>query len=67
MHPTLRGKYYADACVMLNTRTAPDAFAPRGVSHLVFLISLVLEQTSKNCIGNTKHSNINVNNECNSK
>ena len=58
---------YADACVMLNARTAPVAFAPRRVSHVVFLISLVLKQTSEDCIGNTEHSNINVNDECNSK
>ena len=54
--PTLPGKYYADACVTLNTCTALVAFAPRRVSHIVFLISLVLEQTSKDCIGNTEHS-----------
>ena len=59
--------YYVDACVKLNARTAPVAFAPRRVSHVVFLISLVLEQTSEDCIGNTEHSNINVNDECNSK
>ena len=64
---TLRRKYYTDACVTLNARTAPVAFAPRTISHLVFLISLVLEQTSKDCIGNTEHSNIIVNDECNSK
>ena len=64
--PTLCG-YYADACVTLNTRTASVAFALRRVSHIVFLISLVLEQMSKDCIGNTEHSNINVNDECNSK
>ena len=64
---TLRGKYYADACVTLKACTAPVAFAPRTISHLVFLISLVLEQTSKDCIGNTEHSNIKVNDECNSK
>ena len=50
---TLRGKYYADDRVTLNAGTAPVAFAPRTISHLVFLISLVLEQTSKDCIGNT--------------
>ena len=61
------GKYYADACITLNTRTAPVAFAPRRVSYIVFLISLVLEQMSKDCIRNTEHSNINVNDECNSK
>ena len=33
-HPTLHGKYYADACVTLNARTVPAAF--------VSLISLVL-------------------------
>ena len=49
------------------TCTAPVAFAPHRVSHIVFLISLVLEQTSKDCIGNTEHFNINVNDECNSK
>ena len=64
---TLRLKYYADACVTLNARTAPVAFVPRKISHLVFLISLVLEQTSKDCIGNTEYSNIKVNDECNSK
>ena len=36
------------------------------VSHLVFLISLFIEHTSEDCIGNTEHSNINVNDECNS-
>ena len=40
--PTLREKYYADAFVTLNARTAPTAFAPRRVSHVLFLISLVL-------------------------
>ena len=35
---TLRGKYYADACVTLNARTAPVALAPHTISHLVFLI-----------------------------
>ena len=65
--PTLRGKYYADACVTLNVRTAPVAFAPRRVSHVVFLITLVLEQTSEDCIGNTEHSNMNLNDACNSK
>ena len=54
--PPLRWKYYADASVMLNTRTSPVAFAPRRVSHIVFLISLFLEQTSEHCIGNTEHS-----------
>ena len=65
--PTLCGKYYADACVMLNARTAPVAFSPSRVSHVVFLISLVLEQTSIDCIGNTEHSYIKVKNECSSK
>ena len=64
---TLRGKYYADACVTLNAGTVPVAFSPRTISHLVFLISLVLEQTSKDCIGNNEHSNIKVNDEFNSK
>ena len=64
---TLRGKYYADACITLNARTAPVAFAPHRVPRVVFLISLVLEQTSEDCFGNTEHSNINVNDECNSK
>ena len=49
----LSGKYYANACVTLNTRTAFVTFAPR----VVFLISLVLEQMSEDCIGNTEHSN----------
>ena len=39
----------------------------RRVLHIVFLISLVLEQTSEGCIGNTERSDINVNDECNSK
>ena len=65
--PFNEAKYYADACVTLNARTAPVAFAPRRVSHVVFLINLILEQTSKDCIGNTEYSNINVNDECNSK
>ena len=43
------------------------AFAPRRVSHVVFLINLILEQTSEDCIENAKYSNINVNDECNSK
>ena len=47
-------------CVTLNARTVPVAFAPRTISHLVFLINLVLEQTSKDCIGNYEHSNIKV-------
>ena len=54
--PTIRGKYYADACVTLNARTAPVVFAPRRVSHVVFLINLILEQTSEDCIGNTEYS-----------
>ena len=65
--PTLRGKYYADTCITLYAHTEPVAFVPHRVSHKVFLISLILEQTSKDWIGNTEHSNINVNNECNSK
>ena len=65
--PTLRGKYYADACVTLNTRNAPVAFAPRRIFQVVFLISLVLEQTSEDCIWNSEHSDINVNDECNSQ
>ena len=65
--PTLRAKYYEDAYVTLNARTAPVTFALRRVSHVVFLISLVLEQTSEHCIRNTEHPNINVNDECNSK
>ena len=52
---------------MLNACTAPVTFAPCRVSHVVFLISLVLEQTSEDYIGNTEHSNLNVNDECNSK
>ena len=32
--PTLRGKYYADACVMLNAPTAPVAFVSSRVSHV---------------------------------
>ena len=52
---------------MLNARTAPVAFASCRVAHLIFLISLVLEQTSEDCVGNTEPSNINVNDECNSK
>ena len=65
--PTLRGKYYADVCVTLNARTAPVAFVPHRFSHVVFLFSLVLQQSSEDCIGNTEHPNINVNDECNSK
>ena len=66
---TLRRKYYADACVTLNAHTAPVAFAPRRVSHVVFLISLILEQTSKIVLEilDTEHSNMKVNDECNSK
>ena len=56
-HPTLRGKFYADAWVTLNARKAPVAFDQHRVSHVVFLISLVLEQTSQDCIANTEHSN----------
>ena len=55
--PTLRRKYYTDACVTLNACTVPVAFAPRRVSHIVFLISLVLEQTLEDCIGNFEHCN----------
>ena len=66
-HATLCGRYYADAYVTLNAHTEPVAFALRKVSHIVLLISLVLEQTSKDCIGNTKHANIRMSNECNSK
>ena len=39
---TQRGKYYVDACVTLKASTVPVPFAPRWVSHIVFLISLVL-------------------------
>ena len=39
----------ADACIMLNTRTAPIAVAPRRASHVVFLNSLISEQTSEDC------------------
>ena len=67
MSNSLGGKYDADACVTLNARTAPVAFALRRVSHVVLLISLVLDQTSKDCIGNIEHSNINVNDERSSK
>ena len=62
-----RGIYYADTCVTLNSLSAPVAFAPRRVSHVIFLISIVLEQPPEDYIGNTEHSNINVNDECNSK
>ena len=65
-HPTLCENYYTDTCVTLNTRTAPVAFAPRRILHMLFSISLVLEQTSEDCIGNTEHSNINARDECNS-
>ena len=64
VRPSLRGKYYANACVTLNARIAPVAFSRRRVSQVAFLISLVLEQTSEDYIGNTEHSNINVNDEC---
>ena len=47
-------------CQAKNARTAPVVFAPRRVSHIVFLIILDLEQTSKDYIGNTEHSNVNV-------
>ena len=75
VHSDLRGKgirvppawYYTDPCVTLNAHTAPVAFALRRVPHVVFLISLVLEQTSEDCIENTEHANINVNDEHNSK
>ena len=43
---TLHGKYYADTWVTLNTRTAPVAFGPHTISHLVFLISLVLARAN---------------------
>ena len=56
-----------DASLTLNARTAPVAFALRRVSHIVFRISLVLEQTSEVCIGYTERSDINVSDECNSK
>ena len=46
----VRGKYYADAWVMLNARTTPVAFAPRRVSQF---ISLVSAQTYEHCVGNT--------------
>ena len=42
VRPTLCRKYYADACVMLNARTAPVAFAPSRVLHVLILIGLVL-------------------------
>ena len=56
-----------NGCITLNACYAPVAFAPRRVSHIVFLISFVLEQKSEDCIGNTEHFNINANDECNSK
>ena len=63
---SMHKKYYMDASVTLNARTAPVAFAPRRFSQAVFLISLVLEHTFVDCIGNIEHSNINMNDECNS-
>ena len=57
MCPILSEKCYADDCVTLDAHTAPVAFAPRRVLPVVFLISLFLEQTSKDCIGNIEHSN----------
>ena len=62
---TLRGKYYAGACVMLNARTVPAAFARVEFCTYSFIIASFLEQTSEDCIGNTEH--VNVNAECNSK
>ena len=62
MREVLRGRLRHAKC----TRCA-CCICPRRVSHVVFLISLVLEQTSKDGIGNTEHSNVNVNGECNSK
>ena len=41
-----------------SSSNAPVAFVPHRVWHIVFLIiSLVLEQTPEDCIGNTEHSN----------
>ena len=67
VRPNLRGKYYADACITLNARTTPVAFAPGIVLHVVFFISLILVQSSENGIRNTEHSDIDINDECNSK
>ena len=35
----LHGKYYANACITLNARTVPVAFALRRVSQVLFLIA----------------------------
>ena len=51
MQEVLCVKY--NTCAMLNARTAPVAFAARRVSHVVFFISLVLDQKSEDYIGNT--------------
>ena len=50
-----------------NENICSIAFAQHRVSHIVFLINLILEQTTEDCIRNTEYSNINVNDECNSK
>ena len=60
------GKYYVDACVTLNTHTAPVACAPHGVLQ-GFLLASFLEQTPKDYIGKTEHSNVHVIAECNGK
>ena len=59
---TLCGKCYANACVTLNACTAPAVFVLHS-----FLLASFLDQTSKDCIENTEHSNVNVNAECNEK
>ena len=57
-------KFNTDACVTLNTRTAPVAFALYRVCTYTFLIASFLEQKFEIVLGNF---NVNMDAECNSK
>ena len=50
-----------------HTHTAPAAFTRMEFPTYSFLLASLLEQTFKNCMGNTQHTDVNVNAECNSK
>ena len=56
--PTLHWKYYVDACVPLNARTVPAAFALIEFRTYSILLASFLQQTSEDCIGNTEHSDV---------
>ena len=51
-----QGWHSIGPCITLNAHTTPAAFVPCRVSHALFLLASLLEQTSEDCIENTKHS-----------